>query len=135
MCIRDRLQGCQHAFCLGCLVLKFEGKTDFNCPTCDHSFDPYHLVECKVRQRLVESLILKCKCGQEFPSSSEFQLHTCKVEHPSLTIGDLLEMDLTQNPIPCEAEKAALRVIEHKMTETGTIEFATGGPRVCLFKI
>ena len=76
-----------------------------------------------------------CKCGQESLSSSEFQLHTCKVEQPSLTIGDLLEMDLTQNPIPCEVEKAALRVIEHKMTETGTTEFATGGPQVCLFKI
>ena len=84
-----------------------------------------------MRQRLEESLILKCNCGQEFSSSSEFQLHTCKIDQPSVTIGDLLEMDLTQNPMRCEVEKTTLRVSEHKMAGNGTIKFATGRPRSC----
>ena len=90
-----------------------------------------------MRQRLVESLILKCKCGEEFSSSSEFHHQICKKteQQPSLTIGELFKMDLSQTPIPSEVEKATLRVIEHKMSVNGRIEFATEGPRVCLFTV
>ena len=134
------LQGCQHAFCFGCLVMKFEGTTNFRCPTCDNSFSLASIGGCKVLQSLVESLILKCECGEEFRTTNEFHHHKLhcikKSGQSSLTVGELLEMDLSQNPIPCEVEKATLKILEHKMNETGnrTIEFSTGGPRVRVSK-
>ena len=32
------IESCQHAFCLGCLVLKFEGKIELECPYCFVAF-------------------------------------------------------------------------------------------------
>ena len=133
------LQGCQHAFCLGCIILKFEGKTSFECPFCQNQFNLSQIIECKVRQKLIESLILKCKCGKEFKSSHEFNMHKniCNLvkEGQLMTVNDLLKMDLSQSPIPRSVEKAALKIIRHKIDESnnGTAEFASGGPRVCFF--
>ena len=133
------LQGCQHAFCLGCIILKFEGKTSFECPFCQNQFNLSQIIECKVRQKLIESLILKCKCGKEFKCSHEFNMHKniCNLvkEGQLMTVNDLLKMDLSQSPIPRSVEKAALKIIRHKIDESnnGTAEFASGGPRVCFF--
>ena len=130
------IQECQHSFCLGCTTLTFEGKREFRCPYCQNKFNPDLLKECKVRNTLVESLILKCNCGQLFESSVKYRNHITycqsKKEGHSLTINELLTMDLSENPLPKSVERATLRVLKHKMenSQDGTAELASGGPRV-----
>lgn len=92
------ISGCQHAFCLGCIVLKFEGKHSFECPHCLSSLVPFLVVPCKVRWSLVDSLMLKCRCGQKFPNRGELNGHkeNCDADKQghSLTVNDLLTLDL-----------------------------------------
>lgn len=52
-------------------VTKFEGKTSFAWPYCQKPFELTELSECKVRNNLVEDLVLKCKCGLEFKQSQK----------------------------------------------------------------
>ena len=130
------IEGCQHGFCLGCLTLKFEGKSNFECPYCQNDFVPSQVLPCKVRWTLVDTLRLKCDCGEKFPSQENLDIHrlSCVAikEGHSMTVQDLLQLDLRETPIPSSVERATLKVLQHKIdTSTdGTAEFASGGPRV-----
>ena len=57
--------------------------------------------------------------------------HANKQGH-SLTVNDLLTLDLNQTQIPVSVEKATLRVLQYKINNSndGTAEFASGGPRI-----
>ena len=130
------IEGCQHAFCLGCMVLKFEGKQDsFNCPEQELNFSPERIQSYNVRQNLLESLILKCNCGAVFKYTQDLQIHKkdciSEVEDSLTTVNDLLNLDLTDS-IPKTVERATLKVLQHKMMSSGdgTAEFLSGGPRV-----
>ena len=130
------IEGCQHGFCLGCIITKFEGKSScFECPYCQHSFTPTQVVPCKVRWTLVDNLKLKCTCGAQFQSRNAFTVHrhTCDADTGhQMTVDDLLKLDLLHTPIPASVERATLRVLQHKINDSndGTAEFASGGPRV-----
>ena len=132
------IDGCQHAFCLGCMVLKFEGKQDsFNCPKCELTFSPERIQPCNIRQTLIENLVVRCDCGTFFKFSKDLQKHKVdcisKVEGSLMTMNDLLNLDLSDTvTIPKTVERATLKVIQHKMSnsENGTAEFSSGGPRV-----
>ena len=125
--------GCQHSFCLGCLILRFEGKHDLYCPTCDLAFIPTEVAACNVRNRLIEELKIKCTCGENFKSHTKFEMHKsrCKQEGSMMTVTDSLNLDVT-SPIPPPVERATLRILQHKVntSDNGTAEFASGGPRV-----
>ena len=126
------LKGCQHAFCLGCLVIKFEGNTDFTYSYCQNAFALSEAVECKIRSKLVQDLVLKCKCGHESKELEKFNSHkaycTFGKEGQDITVGDLLTMDLSESAIPSSVEKATLKILEHKMSDSqdGTAKFASG---------
>ena len=130
------IEGCQHAFCLGCIVLKFEGRQLFECPYCLNPFSPQQVVPCKVRCNLVDQLQISCKCGELFVSKAKLGSHkiNCAADKEGhmLTVGDLLSLDLDHQSIPESVEKATLRVLQHKIenSNTGTAEFPSGGPRV-----
>ena len=131
------ISSCQHAFCLGCIILKFEGKSQhFECPNCLQPFSPPQVIPCKAIQTLIDNLHLVCKnCGCEFQKRGTFEEHkkVCSREEAhSLTVDDLLNLDLT-SPIPKPVERATLRILKHKVknSENGmTAEFDSGGPRV-----
>ena len=133
------IEGCQHAFCLGCIVMKFEGKQLFECPYCHSKFTPNQVVPCKVRHDLIENLQMSCRCGELFHTNTEFKKHKidCGAEKEGhmLTVNELLNLDLSEGTIPESVEKVTLRVLEHKIenSNTGTAEFASGGPRVILY--
>lgn len=130
------IEGCQHGFCLGCMITMFEGKTSsLECPYCQHLFVPTQVVPCKVRWSLVNDLKLKCACGALFSSKNAYTTHrgSCDADTShQMTINDLLKLDLQHTPISASVERATLRVLQHKIngSNDGTAEFTSGGPRV-----
>ena len=132
------IEGCQHPFCLGCLAQKFEGQTgELHCPQCDVIFTRTQVVPCLVRNALVNELKIYCKCGERFNVLSTFEEHKkgChEKEKTNLTVSDLLNIDLNE-PLPETVERATLRILEHKvnLSESGTAQFNSGGPRVSFY--
>ncbi|XP_066929675.1 V(D)J recombination-activating protein 1-like [Clytia hemisphaerica] len=133
------LNECQHAFCLSCLAKKFEGRDDIECPSCSTKFSPTLIKPCTVRTRLIQTLVLKCRCGLQFKNSKLLDEHKkdCvgEKEGSLLTVHELLELDLDECPIPATVEQATLKILKHKIdsSENGTAEFPSGGPRPRVF--
>ena len=86
-------------------------------------------------------MILKCKCGHESNELEKFKSHkaycTFGKEGQGITVGDLLTMDLSETAIPSSVEKATLKILEYKISDSqdGTAKFASGGPRVRFSKL
>ena len=139
--------GCQHAFCLGCTVMKFEGKAneDLKCPKCHICFTPDQVVPCNTRESLLQTLRLVCAtCQKKFELREEYEDHkrSCvsdAADGDSMTAKEIMDLSLA-SPIPKTVEKATLRVLQHMVDNSanGMAEFDSGGPRVrmifvCLF--
>lgn len=140
---RPVLLSCQHAYCLSCLIKKFEGKTEeeAKCPFCGSESLVGTIRFSKHHVEMLKCLRVACDkhCGKLFPLKSKAAL----LEHqtscfPKTTLTPLFEKTFNlDNSIPREIEDVAVQVIQHKIANSRnpikSIEFKTGGSRVCIY--
>ena len=134
------IRSCEHAFCLECLFPRIEGKSqkEVNCFTCNINFNNNDLQPSKLISNILTQLVLSCvkNCGAVFPVSdisakTTHEKHCYFNQSSPTTVMQILSLTPTKE-ISREIEDAALHVVKQKMAKTNsrTIEFKSGGPRV-----
>ena len=112
------LVDCQHSFCVTCIVPQLQGKqqSNTNCPTCNTNIE---FDKIKPSLNVVEmTKILKPKYQHN---------------NLSITTNSILSIQDASEICP-DMEAAALHIIKTKMAKSNSnsVEFPSGGPRVCV---
>ena len=112
------LVDCQHSFCVTCIVPQLQGKqqSNTNCPTCNTNIE---FDKIKPSLNVVEmTKILKPKYQHN---------------NLSITTNSILSIQDASEICP-DMEAAALHIIKTKMAKSNSnsVEFPYGGPRVCV---
>lgn len=135
---------CEHHLCLKCTIKNVEGKTLQNakCPACNKNILPTNIHPSTKTVELIKTLKLRCekKCGllfkfDEVLEKKHHEKSCISSSSPSyfLPLSSLLEVNSSQE-ITKDMDNAVLHVIKTKLadSENKSIEFQTGGPRVCM---
>ena len=74
---------------------------------------PTEVRACNVRNQLIHSVVLKCKCGMQFKNNVEMEEHKkdCIGERDGnlMTVHEQLQLDLDSSQIPAPVEQATSR--------------------------